>query len=402
MKIFRFFLPLFITLIGISACTSPPVEEESDTEINVIGLYPGSNDNYTILVSKSIDDPDSYGYIDSILFIQIDTSGNEITSNGVSFENRPFIRDNYLLNDGNIMLFGNTGSYFDSYNFSTWVYTPAGVLVWEMNMAYRTNGVIPAQNGDLFVMGWEVSASIYNDLTYARVEQDGDTLWSFRVPQENSNTILRNGTATSDNGCIAIGDNWHNDRSTDILVARIDVDGDTLWTGTYGGDGYDGSRMVSELSDGSILVVGDINIYDSTNTNWGLNSGQQIYLIKLSENGDKLWTKAVGNTLRESANAIIEASDGCFVLCGTRDQSYVYLFDETTGWISKLSANGDELWIKEFENKIPVGVRELPNEDLLVVTRNLNEDYYYHNADDLNIMKLTSSGTLLWSRVLTP
>ena len=132
-----------------------------------------------------------------------------------------------------------------------------------------------------------------------------------------------------------------------------------------------------------------------------MNSGEQVYLIKLAANGDKLWTKAVGNTLRESPNAIIEASDGSLILLGTRSQSYAYLYDETMGWISKLSADGEEIWIQEFESKLPMGVRELPNGDFIAVTSNLTDSYYQYTAN-INIMKLTSSGTLLWNRVLTP
>ena len=89
------------------------------------------------------------------------------------------------------------------------------------------------------------------------------------------------------------------------------------------------------------------------------------------------------------------------ILLGTRSQSYVYLFDETMGWISKLSAEGEEIWIQEFENKLPMGVRELANGNFIVVTSNLS-DNYYQNSADLNIVKLTSSGTLLWNKVLTP
>jgi outer membrane protein assembly factor BamB len=143
-------------------------------------------------------------------------------------------------------------------------------------------------------------------------------------------------------------------------------------------------------------------LYDSTNANWGLNSGEQVYLIKLSANGDKLWTKAVGKTLRESINAIIETADGSLVLCGTRSESYVYIYDSTEGWVTKLSANGNEVWLREYEKKIPTGVCELSNGDLLVVTRNLDAEYDWRDSDDLDLMKFSSSGTLLWDKVLTP
>ena len=271
-----------------------------------------------------------------------------------------------------------------------------------MDMADRTYGVAPAQNGDFFVFGWEDTDYYYDDITYSRLSSSGDTLWNKSIPGSSYNTNIRSGTPSSDDGCLAIGDIYVDERGSDILTAKINQNGDILWTDSYGGDRYDDAQFVNELSDGSVLIVGELNVYDSTNANWGLNSGQQIYLIKLSADGEKLWTKAVGNTLRETANAVIETDDGSLVICATRDQSYVYLFDVTTGWISKLSSEGEELWLREFESKIPLGVREIDNGDLLVVTQNLSDDSWYYYDNTIDIMKFSSSGTLLWDKTLTP
>ena len=392
---------LLLIAFSFSACTQPAEEEEVQIEVDVYDIYPASDNTYSILVSKSLYDQANYEYIDSLLFIQVDTAGNEIACNSINFQQRPNIREKFLLNNGNIMLFGNMNSDYSTWYFSTRVYTPTGTLVWEMDMADQTNGVVPAINGDLFVLGWSETDSYYDNIAYARMESDGDTLWSQIIEMDSTSASVRNGTPTSDGGCIAIGYMRIEDRGSDILVAKINSNGDTLWTGTYGGDRYDDSYFVTELSDGSFLVVGGLNVTDTTNADWRLNSGEQVYLIKLAANGDKLWTKAIGNTLRESPNAILEASDGSLILLGIRRQSYAYLYDEIMGWISKLSADGEEIWIQEFENKLPMGIRELPSGDFIAVTSNLT-DNYYQNAADLNIIKLTSSGTLLWNRVLTP
>ncbi|MCK5783679.1 MAG: PQQ-like beta-propeller repeat protein, partial [Desulfobacterales bacterium] len=390
------FFALLLTMLSFLACTQPPIEEEAEAQINVYGIYPGPDNTYSILVSKSLYNQENYRYIDSLLFIQIDTAGNKIACPGFETEARPNLREFHLLDNGNIMIYGNMSSYYHSYSYSTWEYSPLGVLQWELEMGDRTNGIAPSQDGNLFIFGQDQSHGLDNNILYLKIELDGDTLWDYRIPTNHYNTSLSSGTPTSDNGCIAIGSIWLNNRSTDILVARIDIDGDTLWTGTYGGNSYDDVNFALELSDASILVVGALNVHDTTNADWRLNSGEQIYLIKLSANGDKLWTKAVGNTLRESPNAIIEASDGSLILLGTRSQSYAYLYDETMGWISKLSADGEEIWIQEFESKLPMGIRELPNGDFITVTSNL-ADNYYTNASNLNIIKLNSSGTLLWS-----
>jgi hypothetical protein len=390
---------IILALLSFTACTQSPTNDDVEMEINVFGLYPGNNDTYTILAAKSYYQPSEFDYIDSLLFIQIDTSGNEVSTTGSYVPYRPNLRQIYLLNNGNIMIYGNMYSYY--FNNSVWEYSPAGVLINELELSDRTDGVSPSIDGDLFVFGRVYSDTYYDDLIYSKVTMNGDTLWSKRITDLQNRIYYTSGAPTSDNECVALGRAWLNDRGMDIFVSRISAAGDTLWSGLFGGDQYDDANFAKELTDGSILVIGELNLYDSTNTNWGLNSGQQVYLIKLSANGDKLWTKAIGNTLRERPNAILEASDGSLILLGTRDQSYAYLFDEPIGWVSKLSSAGEEIWSIEFESKLPVGVRELPNGDFLVVTQNLSGKYF-QSAADLNIIKLNSSGTLLWDRVLTP
>ena len=401
MKKSQLIFALLLIALSFSACTQVPVEEELEIHINLFGIYPAPDNTFSIFAGKSIYDQTNYDYKDSLLFIQIDTAGNEISCAGFETQDRPNLRTLHLLDNGNIMFMGNMSGFHYSYGYSTWVYSPLGVLQWELEMSNRTNGIAPAQDGNLFVFGWEETDTSYNDISYSKVEIDGDTLWNHRIPSNNYGTSISSGIPTSDNGCIALGQIRILDRGSEILVARISSIGDTLWTGFFGGDSYDDVNFALELSDASILVVGTLNVRDTTNADWSLNSGEQVYLIKLAANGDKLWTKAVGNTLRENPNAIIEASDGSLILLGTRSQSYAYLYDETMGWISKLSADGEEIWIQEFESKSPMGVRELPNGDFIAVTSNLTDSYYQYTAN-INIMKLTSSGTLLWNRVLTP
>jgi len=403
MKNVRYIFLILIILAAFSGCTTPVVDpDEPDMDIDLVGFYPAENGHYSLVIVKSIEQEASWEYIDSLLFITLDTSGQEIEVHGIHFNQRPYIRNQYLTHDGNIMLFGNLSSESYSWYYSTHVYTPAGNLVWGMNMADRTNGVAPALNGDLYVFGWEDTDDYYDDITYSRLSSSGDTLWNKRIPTSSYNTTIRSGTPTSDDGCLAIGNIYVEDRGSDILSAKIDQNGNMLWTGSYGGNRYDDAQFVTELSDGSILITGELNLYDSTNANWGLNSGQQIYLIKLSSEGEKLWTKAVGNTLREMANTVIETDDGSLVICGTRDQSYTYLFDVTTGWVGKFSSDGEELWLREFESKLPMSVHELANGDLYVVSQNLRDDSWYYYDNNFDLMKFSSSGTLIWDKTLTP
>lgn len=398
-------LSIIFTLLTLWGCLDPTEPEESNSEIEVIGLFPAENDNFTILAGKSTHLDNTWETNDTLLFIQINNDSEIQSTYALPTFEQPNVQAS-LLSNGNILLFGNLSNYY-SWEYSAWEYTPAGTQEWELSLGEQVNGICPSNDGNLFVFSQQSSENNYpysydyDDLLITKIRTDADTIWSKRYPTYNWSTSLRTGIASADNGCIAIGRKWQQNRGSDIWVMKFSEQGDSVWSGLYGGDRYDDIHSVSTLSDGSILVCAELNLYDTTNTDWSLNSGQQVYLIKLSENGNKIWTKAIGPTLRESLNAFIEASDGSLIVCGTRDESYAYIFDETVGWIAKLSTNGNLVWQQEFENKIPVGIRELSNGDFLAVTKNLTGNYYEYTKD-LNIIKLSASGTLLMNEALIP
>ena len=256
MKNFLLVFAILLITLNFSACTQVAEEENIEIEINVYGIFPAPANTFSILASKSLYDQANYNYTDSLLFIQIDTAGNEITYRGIAAEDRPNLREFHLLNNGNIMFFGNMSGYYYSYNFSTWSYSPLGVLQWELEMGDRTNGIAPAQDENLFVFGWAENDTSYDDIQYSKVEIDGDTLWSRRIPTNSYSTSIKRGIPTSDNGLIALGEGWSRDRGADILVSRVSPVGDTLWTGLFGGNSYDDVNFALELSDASFLVVG--------------------------------------------------------------------------------------------------------------------------------------------------
>jgi len=97
------------------------------------------------------------------------------------------------------------------------------------------------------------------------------------------------------------------------------VEGDTLWTRTYGGTGRDGANCIIPSGDGGYLLAGS--------TNFGM------YLLKVDAHGDTMWTRAYGGT--QGANCIIPSGDGGFLLAGQ--------IGDQRGLV-KVNAQGDILW----------------------------------------------------------
>jgi outer membrane protein assembly factor BamB len=274
-----------------------------------------------------------------------------------------------------------------------------GELLRDWGVNDYITGLIPSRDGNIFLFSNNHDDEEVDRLSCLKLSPSGDTLWQRLYPKLRDEYI-RGGIPLSDNGFLALGTARAAGWPTDMLAVRFNASGDTLWAGTHGGDRHDRVDFAEELSDGSFLLAGELNVTDTANTDGGLNSGQQVYLVKISADGETQWTQAVGNTLRESPNALAVCSDGNYIYAATRSESYVYLFDETQGIVCKTNTEGEVLWQEEFDSRVPAGLRELESGEFLVAATELVESYLY--GSDLHVIKLSASGTLLSDTALIP
>lgn len=395
MKICRCIVPLLLLVSLTVSCTRPP-DNIPDAEVQTFDLLPVNNDHYSIFAIKSTY-TGSYESEDSLVFVHIDTSGNLIEQYAMAVPYRPNIRLQYLLPNGNVLLYGNLN--LSHYTAGLWEIDNNARLQQELQLEDYTSAVIPSRDGNIFLFGSTYTKDDIERLPYIKAGLSGDTVWVNELPVYYRHSINA-GIPVSDNGFLALGEIRTENRDTDMLAVRADADGDTLWTRSYGGEKYDKLYLAEELSDGSFLMAGELNVTDTTNPDWRLSSGQQIYLIKVTANGEKEWSRAVGTTLRERPNALLECSDGNYILLGTREESHAYIFDENVGWVSKTDPEGNTLWQTEFDSTIPTAVRELPSGDLLISATALISNYEY--ASEIHLIKLSSSGTVLMNKALTP
>lgn len=96
----------------------------------------------------------------------------------------------------------------------------------------------------------------------------------------------------------------------DIYVFRISADLANLKHEFYfGGDRNESPEKVCLLADGSILITGSTNSFDS--------KAKDIFLAKFDANGNNQWIRTFGDQGIDSANDVQQTSDGGFVIVGT-------------------------------------------------------------------------------------
>jgi len=88
---------------------------------------------------------------------------------------------------------------------------------------------------------------------------------------------------------------------------KIDLDGNILWRKYFGGTNNDRSYDSIETADGDFIIVGSSE--SSDNDISSPKGSYDIWVIKLSSNGDFLWERSYGGSKYETANSIIQSSD---------------------------------------------------------------------------------------------
>ncbi|MBK9177615.1 MAG: T9SS type A sorting domain-containing protein [Flavobacteriales bacterium] len=194
------------------------------------------------------------------------------------------------------------------------------------------------------------------------------------------------------------------------------------WQALIGGSGGQGEWLVP-LPDGSLIGLGTVETSQPGIT--GYHPGGKIptdmWVFKLSPDGELLWEQAIGGSEMEQAYQMIPTSDGGVVIAGQTRSSD----GDVTGhhgnvdiWLVKFSGGGQLLWERAlggseeeffylFPQNYEMGVHLLETQDqgiaLLAHTSSADGDVVGAHSPpgtDIWLVKLDSDGGLLWQRCL--
>ena len=127
--------------------------------------------------------------------------------------------------------------------------------------------------------------------------------------------------------------------SRDFWFVRTDLNGDTIWTRTFGGSGNERMNAVKPTSDGGFVGVGQTPSFQA-----GL---ADVYIAKINSLGDSVWTKYYGTANEEIGYDIWETSDKGFVIAAFTNS---FGAGGKDAWLLRTDSLGDTTWTKTFGN----------------------------------------------------
>ena len=244
-----------------------------------------------------------------------------------------------------------------------------GNILWEKSFGFAGHdhaySVIETMDGGLFMTGFlDITAS----------EGEGSTVRNFRH---------------------GIGEFW---------CHKLDANGNVEWRNYFGGSNNDRSFDVVQANDGGYVVTGfsESSDFDISNS----NGSYDFWVIKINSEGDLIWEKSLGGSEIDQARSIIKTVDNAYIIAGnsfSNDGDIASNLGSSDFLLIKISDNGNLIWSKNFggsqfdfatsinksiDGYLVTGYSKSNDND---VNRNFGENDYW-------VLKISESGGLIWQR----
>lgn len=138
--------------------------------------------------------------------------------------------------------------------------------------------------------------------------------------------------------------------NSDYWVIKLDNNGEIAWQKTYGGLNAESARDIKQTFDGGYVAIGMTGSVNSGQVQGNGDKGLIDYwVIKITATGELNWQRTLGGTNSDWGDAITQTADGGYVAAGAARSSDVDVSDTFIGqdmWLVKLSPDGELIWQK--------------------------------------------------------
>ena len=201
------------------------------------------------------------------------------------------------------------------------------------------------------------------------------------------------------------GDITHSFGGTDMWVVKLDANGNILWQKNYGGSGTDLPYSLQLTADGGSILAGSTSSTDGDIT---FNHGfVDAWVLKLDASGNIDWQKTYGGSDLESAQGILQLSDGGYIFLAVAykndgDVHGVHNEGFADFWAVRLNAVGDTLWTHCYGGSAtdqPYCIQPAAGNGFLLSGTSNSNDFDVsgnHGGNDFWVLKISNSGQLIW------
>ena len=226
--------------------------------------------------------------------------------------------------EGGYALLGYSSSFGGSIrgNFLLTRVNTKGELLWQRNYGteYNDHGfsLLAVETGGFWLLG--STGGFYNlaradftrqdaDILLIRVDKDGNELFR-RTIGGPRHDWARDMLAVGGEIYILGSTQSEGEGSFDMYLVKIDSDGKTLWTKTMGGEDFEYGEAMQLTPSGDLYLLG-------TSASGNTNHDPDIYLLRVNSSGDIIWEQRFGTIGPDYGRNLIVLPDSGCLLGGT-------------------------------------------------------------------------------------
>ncbi len=272
---------------------------------------------------------------------------------------------------------------------------PAFETVWQKIYGGEeddiAHAVVMLENGDNAIIGECKSYHAKrSDICVTRINAEGQTVWRKLIEGDKEDRGMAISRAKDGNLLIlGSGKSFNKNGDRDLYVAKLSLGGDLIWQRAFGGDRDEYAGGIAGTNDGGVLVVGDSESYDK-------KGYKDILIIRLDKEGRTISEKTIGGKKSEEAKALTRTADGNFMMVGSRE---VARSGDADFFLLKLDQNGQKIWARtlgEENHDVLNAVTPTPDGGIVATgsTRSFGSE-----QTDLSVMYFDKTGKLIWHKI---
>jgi len=267
-----------------------------------------------------------------------------------------------------------------------------GNIIWDKTYGgSEGNGATSIQQtkdgGYIVAGGTESKGAGYADFWVIKLNARGNKIWD-KTYGESGDDVATSIQQTKDGGYIVAGSTQSKGAGNyDFWVIKLDTRGNKIWDKTYSGGYWDEANSIQQTEDGGYIVAGRAASKGA--------GGADFWVIKLAEEGNKIWDKTYGGNDWDYANSIQQTEDGGYIVAG-------YTASKGAGgtdfWVIKLDARGDIIWDKTYggnNSDEAYSIQQTKDGGYIVAGKTESKGA---GKEDFWVIKLDKEGNIIWDK----
>jgi uncharacterized delta-60 repeat protein len=272
---------------------------------------------------------------------------------------------------------------------------PAFETVWQKIYGGEdddiAHGIVMLENGDNAIVGECKSfGAKRSDICVTRITADGSTRWRTLLGGEKSDRGMAISRAKDGNLLIlGSGKSFNDNADRDLYVAKLSLDGKVIWEKNFGGDRDEYAGGIAGTNSGGVMIVGSSESFSK-------RGAKDIYIVHLDKDGKLISKRTIGGKRNDEAKSLTRTADGNFMMVGAREVSRA---GDSDFFLMKLDQDGKKIWAKTLgqeEHDVLNAVAPTPDGGIVATGSTRS---YLSDQTDLAVMYFNKDGKLIWFKI---